>query len=60
MKIVAENPLKYAKKILYHVIPEMHSHVFASKISSSGDCKSNRRPVPDEIVCKFKSKKNLV
>ncbi len=59
MTIIAEDPLKYAKKILFFVIPDMHRYVFVSKSSFNGATKSSRDPVNDELVYKLKSNKIL-
>jgi hypothetical protein len=56
MTIDANDPILFAKRILYYVIPNMNDLVFVSKGSFNGSIKSGRSPVGDELLAKFKSK----
>jgi hypothetical protein len=56
MTIDANDPILFAKRILYYVIPNMNDLVFVSKGSFNGSIKSGRTPVGDELFAKIKSK----
>ena len=54
MKEEAKDLIKYAKSILYLVIPNINQLVFTDL--SALNVKSNREPVSEDLVAKIKSK----